>query len=212
MDPATAEPVNRYLEMLFFMSENQIQWTQRFCSFFIIEIDITFNTNNLRLPLIVLTGIANTGMSFPTAFCFAPSESKAAFDFVFEKMREIVWDKFPLPKVILGDQAKGLSASIPYSLPGTVGQFCEWHASESIKKCLLDSGYGKEKLNAIKPLIWNYLQAETSEALKAARAALLKPLQSPEVRYITDNWIAKENFVCRSPTKHLPNLGAHSTQ
>ncbi|KAI9762599.1 MAG: hypothetical protein M1840_001192 [Geoglossum simile] len=107
------------------------------------------------LPLIVLTGIVNIGVSFPAAFCFAPSKSKAAFDFVFEKMREIIWDEFPLTKVILGDQAKGLSASIPYSLPGTVSQFCKWHASESIRKYLLDSGYSKEKLNAIKSLIWN---------------------------------------------------------
>jgi hypothetical protein len=168
MDFATAEPVNRYLEMLFFISENQIQWIQWFCSSFMIEVDTTFNTNNLRLPLIILTGIANTRISFPAAFCFAPSESKAAFDFVFEKMREIVWDEFPLPKVILGDQAKGLSASIPYSLPGTIGQFCEWHTSESIKKRLLDNGYGREKLNSIKPLIWSYLQAETPEALNIA--------------------------------------------
>ena len=64
MDPATTEPVDRYLEMMFFTSDNQIQWTQRFCSSFMIEIDTTFNTNNLRLPLIILTGIANTGMSF----------------------------------------------------------------------------------------------------------------------------------------------------
>ena len=151
-------------------------------------------------------------MSFPAAFCFAPSESKAAFDFVFEKMKEIVWEEFPFPKVILGDQAKGLAASIPHSLPGAVGQFCEWHTSESIRKRLLDNGYSKEKLDTIKPLIWNYLQAETSEALEAARAALLKPLKLPEVKYITENWIVKENFVCRSPTKQLHNLGAHSTQ
>ena len=56
MDLATAEPVNRCLEMLFFMSDAQIQWAQRFCSSFMVEVDTTCNTNSLRLPLTVLTG------------------------------------------------------------------------------------------------------------------------------------------------------------
>ena len=57
MDLATVEPVNRYLEQLFFISDIQIQWVQQFCNFFRVEVDITFNTNNFRLSLIVLTGI-----------------------------------------------------------------------------------------------------------------------------------------------------------
>ena len=103
MDPATAEPINRYLEMLFFMSDAQIQWAQRFCSSFMLEVDTTFNTNNLRLPLTVLTGIINTGNSFPVAFYFVPSKSKASFDFIFEKLKELVWEEYPPPKVIVGD-------------------------------------------------------------------------------------------------------------
>jgi hypothetical protein len=212
MDPATAEPISRYLEMVFFMSDTQIQWAQRFCISFMLEVDTTFNTNNLRLPLTVLTGITNTGISFPMAFCFVPSESKASFDFVFEKLKELVWDEYPPPKVIVGDQAKGLSASLPYSMQGAVGQFCEWHAFENIRKRLLDSGYGREKVNTIKPLIWNYLQADTLDMLTTARAVLMKSLKAPEVKYIKENWVVKENFVCRSLTKRLTNLGVNSTQ
>jgi len=134
MDPATAEPVKRQLEQLFFMSDVQIQWAQRFCSSFMIEVDTTFNTNNLRLPLTIVTGISNTGDSFPVAFSFLPSESKVSFDFIFENLKEIVWQEFPPPRVVIGDQAKGLIASLPDSMPGSIGQFCEWHAFENIKK------------------------------------------------------------------------------
>ena len=134
MDPATAEPVKRQLEQLFFMSDVQIQWAQRFCSSFMIEVDTTFNTNNLRLPLTIITGISNTGDSFPVAFSFLPSESKVSFDFIFENLKEIVWQEFLPPRVVIGDQAKGLIASLPDSMPGFIGQFCEWHAFENIKK------------------------------------------------------------------------------
>ena len=177
-----------------------------------VEIDTTFNTNNLRLPLTILTGISNTGDSFPLAFSFLPSESKVCFDFIFESLRELVWEEYPPPIVIVGDQAKGLAASLPDSMPDSIPQFCEWHAAENIRKHLIDSGYAKEKLNTIKPLIWGYLQASTPSALQTTKAKLLKALKSPEVRYIKDNWVVKEKFVCRSYTEHLPNLGVHSTQ
>jgi hypothetical protein len=81
-----------------------------------IKIDATFNTNNLKLLLMVLTGISNTGDSFSVAFCFIPSESKVSFDFVFKTLKELAWEEYPIPKVVVRDQAKGLAASLPYSM------------------------------------------------------------------------------------------------
>jgi MULE transposase domain. len=106
-----------------------------------LEVDTTFNTNNLRLPLTVLTGITNTGNSFPVAFCFVPSESKASFDFVFEKLKELVWDEYPPPKVIVGDQAKD------FLLHSHIVCRVLWVSSANgmllriSESCLLDSGY-----------------------------------------------------------------------
>ena len=68
-----------------------------------IEVDTTFNTNNLKLPLTIITGISNTGDSFPVAFSFLPSESKVSFDFIFENLKEIVWQEFPPLRVVIGD-------------------------------------------------------------------------------------------------------------
>ena len=101
----------------------------------------------------VLSGISNTGDSFPIAFSFVPSESKVCFDFIFESLKELAWEEYPLPIVIIGDQAKELAASLPYSMPSSTPQYCEWHAAENIRKYLIDHGYAKDKINTTKPLI-----------------------------------------------------------
>ena len=43
------------------------------------EIDATFNTNSLRMPLSVMVGINNIGKTFPMAFCYITSESAISF-------------------------------------------------------------------------------------------------------------------------------------
>jgi hypothetical protein len=145
MDPATTEPVSSHLEQLLFMSDIQIKWAQQFCSSFMVEIDITFNINSHRLPLTILTGISNTGHSFPLVFSFVLSESKICFDFIFESLMELAWDKYPSLAVIIRDQAKGLAASLSNSMLDSIGQYCKWHAFENIRKLLLDKSYSKEQ-------------------------------------------------------------------
>ncbi|KAI9778210.1 MAG: hypothetical protein M1839_008327 [Geoglossum umbratile] len=131
-----------------------------------------------------MTSISNTGAFFPLAFSFLPSESKVCFDFIFQSLRELVWEEYTSPVVVIGDLAQELVASLSYPMPDSTSQYCEWHAFESIKKHLIDSGYAKKKLNTTKPLIWSYLQAEILSTLETNRAKLLNALKSPEVRYI----------------------------
>jgi hypothetical protein len=116
MDLATANLISRRLEQLFFMFDAQIQWGQQFSSFFIVKVNTTFNTNNFRLPLTIMTGINNTGAFFPLAFSFLPSESKVCFDFIFQFLRELVWEEYALPVVVVRDLAQGLAASLPQSM------------------------------------------------------------------------------------------------
>jgi len=44
----------------------------------VLVVDGTFNTNSLRLPLLI-----DSGKTFPVAFSYCPSESKESFDFFF---------------------------------------------------------------------------------------------------------------------------------
>jgi MULE transposase domain len=79
--------------------------TQRFCLEFVAIIDATFNTNRLRMPFIQIIRIINTGKSFPALFSFAMSESKLAFNFIFETSRDLIFtgQNVTEPGVIISD-------------------------------------------------------------------------------------------------------------
>jgi hypothetical protein len=53
---------------------------RRFISRFSLIIDGTFNTNSLRLLLLVAVGSLHTSASFPVFFLFYPSEDRESFD------------------------------------------------------------------------------------------------------------------------------------
>jgi hypothetical protein len=73
-----------------------------------IQVDGTFNTNKIRMPLIDCLGINNTGKSFIFAFCFVTSESSENWGFVLECLEQTVFDGLPLPRVVIADQGLGL--------------------------------------------------------------------------------------------------------
>lgn len=109
--------VARKLVQGFFIHPKQIYFGQRFIAGFVMIINSTFNTNVLRLPLLVTVSVSNSGATFPLAFSYCPSESEDAFRFFFNSMKELVFLKdakilngvnISLLKVVLGDQAAGL--------------------------------------------------------------------------------------------------------
>jgi hypothetical protein len=61
---------------------------QRFVAGFVLVVDGTFNTNSLRLPLLIAVGITNSGKTFPVAFSYCPSGSKESYDFFFQSLKE----------------------------------------------------------------------------------------------------------------------------
>ncbi|KJZ68301.1 hypothetical protein HIM_12309 [Hirsutella minnesotensis 3608] len=183
----------RVLEHLFFCSSEQIRLGRRFVSGFLMQSDATFNTNSLHLPLSVMVGITNTGKTFPLAFAFIKSESAEAFEFVNAQLAELIWLSLRGGEQIL--------------------QLCEWHAAESIKKRLLDSGrYTKERREDLLRLIWEYIQAPDEEQLGKGRHRLLAEMREPERLYVENNWKGKEPQFARAHTRHYPNLGCNTTQ
>jgi hypothetical protein len=63
------------LKAVFFSKDELIKLARRFTPDWMIETDGTFNTNCIKLPLMDVLGVTNTGHSFIFAFCFATSES-----------------------------------------------------------------------------------------------------------------------------------------
>jgi hypothetical protein len=107
--------------------------------------------------------------------------------FLLESLKELVWEKYPLPKVVIADQGNGLISALSTTMPQMQLQLCEWHAFQNIKKRLTDKGYTKEKRQDLYPLVWSYLQAGTIQGLKAAKRTLLTTLKHSEVLYIEQN-------------------------
>jgi hypothetical protein len=137
----TGKPLTRKLLQLFWAHRKQLEATQRFVADWLIIIDGTFNTNELRLPLLVVVGVLNTNKTFPVAFSFCPSESADSIGFVWESLKaECFIGDIPPPRVILGDWAKGLIASISMAFPNSQYQGCDWHAVQAMTKW-----YRKEK-------------------------------------------------------------------
>jgi hypothetical protein len=89
-DPA-GNVISQKLIQIFFMSKQQVVLAQRFVAGFVLVVDSTFNTNSLRLPLLIAVGITNSGKTFPVAFSYCRSESKESYDFFFQSLKEEVF-------------------------------------------------------------------------------------------------------------------------
>src|SRR6266576_1510784 len=136
--------------------------------------DATFNTNRSKLLLAIITGVTNTGSSFPAMQSFIKSESQLDWAFLLESAQQKLW-KRP-PKVIVADFGKGLAAALLVGqLITVVLQYCQWHAAKAIKKRIDEGiqtkakrpyGYLAEERKVVKELFWPYLKLETVAELK----------------------------------------------
>jgi hypothetical protein len=201
------------MEQIVFFHPSQKDLAQRFVSEFAILIDGTFNTNRLRMPFIQLIGITNTSKSFPAVFSFAMSESKHAFDFIFETVDILIFtnQNVARPGVVIADQAAGLIASLSTSLPDIPLQFCDWHYAENIRKRLAKNGYKKKERDRVIEKVWQYIKTEEDYLVAVQREALCLHLNSDEVTYIDTYWRPKERQVLHYYTRLLPNLGCSSS-
>jgi hypothetical protein len=155
-DPA-GNVISQKLVQIFFMNKQQVVLAQRFVAGFVLVVDDTFNTNSLQLPLLIAVGITNSGKTFPVAFSYCPSESKESYDFFFQSLKEEAFAcDIQSLKVVVGDQAGGLIASLnPASpspnrpFPGVQLQHCNWHAVESMKAKYRKSGYKSDEVEEL---------------------------------------------------------------
>jgi len=122
----SGQVVDTQLQQIWFAHPEQIRFAQRFIADWTLFIDGTFNTNARNLVLLVMAGITNCSKTFIAALSFARSESKLSFDFIFESLKKrIFYPPIPLPRVVLSDQATGMTASLSKALSGVILQYCD---------------------------------------------------------------------------------------
>ena len=108
----------RILEQVFFITNAQITYSKRFIADQVLLIDGTFETNQPGMVLLVVVGVASTNKYLPAAYSFAKSEAAISFNFLFESFRHFVFgDDVAEARVVLADQAAGLIAAMPTSMP-----------------------------------------------------------------------------------------------
>jgi len=159
----------RTLKAVFFTNNELMKLARRFTLDWMIQVDGTFNTNRIRMPLIDCLGVSNTGKSFLFAFCFVTSESFDNWGFTLDSLARIVFDGLPLPRVVITDQGLGLRACFLDIWPNCTLQFCEWHAAENVRRRLAAQKYKKEDRNAIMELVWPYIWLATEPELEVNR-------------------------------------------
>ena len=203
---------NKRLIQIWFAHPKQLAMAQRFVADQVLVVDGTFNTNNLRLPLLVAVGVMSSGSTFPVAFSYCPSESKESFLFFFECLqRELFIDSVPPCRVVIGDQAGGLIAAVPVAFPNAILQSCDWHAVQAMLKRFRTSGYKKDNVDILQDLCWTYVKSATVQDLEDNRQRLLNELKPAEQRYITETWLPKEDRVVYYYTNTYMNLGCTSS-
>jgi hypothetical protein len=204
--------VNQVLKAVFFTNERLIRLARRFTPDWMIQVDGTFNTNKIRMPLINCLGVTNTSKSFVFAFAFVTSESADNWGFVLECLGQVVYNGLPFPRVVIADQGLGLRSVFESVWPHCVLQFCEWHAAENVKKRLANNGYKKKEREVIMRLVWAYIQSATEEDLEANRAVMMGRMKLGEQTYINTHWRPKEKQIIRCFTSLNPNLNCFSSQ
>jgi hypothetical protein len=227
------KPISRKLVRLFFAHRKQLEAATRFVAGRLIVIDGTFNTNDLRLPLLVIVGVLNTNQTFPVAFSYCPSESNDSISFVWKSLREECFiPGIAPPRVILGDWAAGLIASIPASFPGVKFQGCDWHAVQAMLKYYRAKkrDYTTEEIDGsdekLEPdqtkadlrvpglyhFSWLYIKSDTLAALEVNRKHLISLLRPQDRDYIDTHWRKLEKEVVHYYTRQYANLGSTASQ
>jgi hypothetical protein len=192
-----------------FTHPSLIEATKKSVADFLCVIDGTFNTNNLRMPILIAVGVLNSGRTFLIAFSYCPSESKESYSLFWKSLKAFCFTDtrdgpatVP-PRVILGDQAGGILASVHIAFPSAQVQNCDRHAVEAMETKYRRSGYWKDKIqgwvddngkyhSGLKDLSWAYVKSATIEQLEENRQSLLDALKSEDQDYILDTWLLKE--------------------
>jgi MULE transposase domain len=178
---------SKRLIQIWFAHPKQLIAARRFVADQVLIINGTFNTNELRLPLLTAVGITNSGTTFPVAFSYCPSENRESFVFFFECLkRECFINNIPPCSVVIGDQAGGLISALPIVLPSAILQSCDWHAVQAMLKRFRSSGYKKDNVEILQDLCWIYIKSSTLQELETNRQKLIDTLRPAERKYIQE--------------------------
>ena len=230
---------SKTLEQIWFSHPELIQASRRFISDALLVIDGTFNTKNLRMPLLVAVGVLNSGRTFPAAFPFTQSESAESYEFFFEAFKYYCnnlcnnleigdlddSEESPVvnPAVILGDWIGGINAAAARVFPQAKVQGCDWHAVEAMKAHFRKSrNYSSQEIDGheerdgsrvegIADLCWKWVKNDEIDQVLSYEETLLAALHQTDREYFK-YWQTRRERLVYAYTRYNANLGSTSSQ
>ncbi|SMR48469.1 unnamed protein product [Zymoseptoria tritici ST99CH_1E4] len=273
--PWTGIALRASLEQVVYWMPRQEVFARRFLPDFCMQVDATFNIERGNLLLGVISGVANTGRGFPVAYSLMKSESAESWHFMLTVVAHNHLKGVRVPKVIVSNRGKGLTAAIPDTpFSAVIQQYCQWHAAANITERInlgakrgataaaaaakarlraiataaTDSqaghagpanttesstqaaevpeaaetappqaserkpGYTREEKETLTGLVWPWLKSETVEGADEIAEQMLALSTVDDKIYFQSMWLDVKERLLTCYVKHLPNLGASSTQ
>jgi predicted DNA-binding protein YlxM (UPF0122 family) len=208
----------RRLDQVFFVSNAQVIKAQRFCSEFMIQLDATFNTNALKLPLVNIVGVDNHNKTFTVALSFVRAEAATDFLFILDCLDELVFFGSAVrPKVLISDQAAGLFAAVSThpTWKTIFHQLCQWHMFGNIQSFIQKHRRIKTtaELDKVFKTVWAVIQCWNEEDLETKRQEMYMLFDGEEIEYYRSNWMQneKEKRVITAHVRMHANLGLNSS-
>ncbi|CAG8647060.1 12401_t:CDS:2, partial [Racocetra persica] len=156
----------------------------------IILMDSTYKTNHFGIPLLLISGVDATGITFLIASRLISDETISSFCWVLQQLKQTA-DNITINKIqtVLTDKDLAILSSIRNELPHVKHQLCIWHLEQNLVKNLTGKlgnrflAFSKDfKITMIQnteetfEVSWNHLLIEYPEVEKASNAHLKRLL------------------------------------
>ena len=194
------------LKCLFWAHPTAVQLTRRYHSVFLL--DCTYKTNQFRLPLLNIVGVAPTNDTFFSCFCLLSGETLDDYSWALHTFRRLL-NANPLPEVMVTGREMALINSIEQTFPAVKHILCKWHLEKDIlAKCrsnFADDDQWKLFIQQWNALVFSGDEAEFSEQWRTIGTAFATV--PGMLNYIDTTWMPfKERFAMPWTKDHF-NMG-----
>lgn len=179
----------------------------------VILCDATYKTNRYKMPLILLSGTDNAGLTFPIAAAAVERENRAAYKWVFEVLCSSVRTEFNLDierevQCIVTDKDAAECEAVEAKFGKEKHVLCLFHMFRNVDRNL--AGVLREDFSAFLSDFRDTIFSKTPEILNERIAGLCRQYTDARQYLMEHVFDSKEKF-CYAYIKQRPTLGNRTT-
>ncbi|XP_045810534.1 uncharacterized protein LOC123904975 [Trifolium pratense] len=157
----------------------------------VLVMDCTYKTNKYRQPLLEITGITSTNMTFVVGFAYMESEKTDNYHWALGKLKQLITKQDIFPRVILTDREFALMNAIKDIFPHTTNMLCTWHIIKNVNaRCTVQipKDMQQKVKNLWRDVVESPDEVEYQQRLNAFQQACVN--SSNLVEYVNNTWAA----------------------